>query len=80
MDADAPEYHGTGEIKLESSDRASGYWTTRADTDPTLKARSPGVYWRAAPDDLCIMDGRDDQNRAALIAVRLAQWKSVRSA
>jgi len=80
LDADAPEYHGTGEIKLESSDRASGYWTTRADTDPSLKARTSGVYWRAASDDMSIMDGRDDQKRAALIAERLAQWKSVRSA
>jgi hypothetical protein len=80
MDADAPEYNGTGEIKLESSDRASGYWTTRVDSDASLNARTSGVYWRAGPDDMSIMDGRDDRKRAALIAERLAQWRSVRNA
>ncbi len=80
LDPDAPQLHGTGEIKLESADRASGYWTTRADNDPNLKARTSGVYWRADPDDLSILDGRDDQKRAALIAERLTQWKSVRNA
>lgn len=80
LDPDAPQLHGTGEIRLESSDRASGYWITRADSDPNLKARTSGVYWRADPDDLGILDGRDDQKRAALIAERLTQWRSVRSA
>jgi hypothetical protein len=69
-----------GEIRLESADRASGYFTTRADADPDLNARTAGVYWRADPDDIGILDGRDDQKRAALIAERLAQWKSVRNA
>src|SRR5262245_65071609 len=80
LDPNAPQLHGTGEIKLESADRAAGHWTTRCDTDPDLKARTSGVYWRADPDDANILDGRDDQKRAALIAERLAQWKSVRSA
>ena len=30
--------------------------------------------------DLSILDGRDDQKRVALIAERLAQWRSVRNA
>ena len=30
MDPDAPQLDGTGEIRLESADRASGYWTTRS--------------------------------------------------
>src|SRR5262245_15738796 len=80
VDANAPQLHGTGEIRLESPDRASGYFTTRADTDPNVNARTAGVYWRADPDDLSILDGRDDQKRAALIAERLANWKSVRNA
>jgi hypothetical protein len=80
LDANAPQLHGTGEIKLESADRASGYFTTRSDTDPNVNARTSGVYWRADPDDVAILDGRDDQKRAALIAERLAQWKSVRNA
>ena len=70
----------SGEIRLESADRASGYFTTRADTDPNVNARTAGVWWRADPDDMSILDGRDDQKRAALIAERLTQWKSVRNA
>jgi hypothetical protein len=80
LDPDAPQLHGTAEIKLDSADRASGYWTTRADNDPNLKARTSGVYWRADPDDMSVLDGRDDQKRAALITERLTQWKSVRNA
>jgi hypothetical protein len=80
LDTNAPQLHGTGEIKLESADRASGYFTTRSDTDPNVNARTSGVYWRADPDDVPILDGRDDQKRAALIAERLAQWKSVKNA
>jgi hypothetical protein len=79
LDPNAPQLYGTGEIKLESTDRASGYFTTRADADPNLNARTAGVYWRADPDDIRILDDRDDQKRAALIAKRLTQWKSVRN-
>ena len=78
LDPNAPQLHGVGEIRLESGDRASGYFTTRSDTDPNVNARTSGVYWRAHPDDTGILDGRDDQKRAALIAERLTQWKSVR--
>jgi hypothetical protein len=80
LDPNAPRLEGIGEIRLESADRAAGYFTTRADTDPNLNARTSGVYWRADPDDIRILDDRDDQRRAALIAERLAQWKSVRNA
>jgi hypothetical protein len=45
-----------------------------------VNARTAGVYWRADPDDLGILDGRDDRTRAALIAERLAQGKSIRMA
>src|SRR4029450_1681047 len=40
----APQLYGTGEIRLESADRAEGYWTTRSDTHPEVKARTSGVY------------------------------------
>ena len=80
LDPNAPQLEGVGEIRLESGDRASGYFTTRADTDPHVNARTAGIWWRADPNDMGIMDGRDDQRRAALIAERLTQWKSVRSA
>jgi hypothetical protein len=75
-DPNAPQLHGTGEIRLESADRAAGYFTTRSDTDPHVNARTSGVYLRANPDDLSILDGRDDRRRAELIAERLAQWRS----
>ena len=80
LDPNAPQLHGVGEVRLDSSDRASGYFTTRSNTDPHLNARTSGVYWRADPDDLSILDGREDRKRAALIAERLANWKSVRDA
>jgi hypothetical protein len=79
-DPDAPELNGTGEIRLESADRATGYWTTRSDADATLHLRTSGVYLRAAPEDADILDGRDDQQRAALIAERLSSWKSIANA
>ena len=31
---DAPQLEGTGEIKVETADRATGYWTTQSDRDP----------------------------------------------
>jgi hypothetical protein len=79
-DPDSPQLHGTGEVRLESEDRAAGYWTTRADTRPEINARTVGVYWRADPEDLSILDGRDDKKRAELIAERLRDWKSIADA
>ena len=79
LDANAPQLYGVGEVRIESADRASGYWTTRMESDPQLNARTSGVYWRADPDDLGILDGRDDRKRAALIAARLKQWETFRN-
>ena len=76
----APQLHGTGEIRIESADRAAGYWTTRSDTDPNVNERTSGVYLRADPEDMTILDGRDDRRRAELIAERLRHWKSVANA
>ena len=77
MDPNAPQLEGTGEIRMETADHASGYWTTRADTRAKVNERTAGVFWRADPEDLSILDGRDDQRRAELIAERLTQWKSL---
>jgi CAP12/Pycsar effector protein, TIR domain len=77
MDPDAPQLHGTGEIRVESADRASGYWTTRSDSQPELNARTSGVYWRTDPEDLSILDGPDDRRRAELISEMLRRWKSM---
>ncbi|RPH72821.1 MAG: nucleotide-binding protein [Myxococcaceae bacterium] len=76
-DPTAPQIEGTGEIRLESADRATGYWITRADPGP--QSRTAGVYLRADPADLSILDGRDDRQRAKLIAERLKRWKSISS-
>ena len=73
----APQLEGTGEIRLESADRASGYWTTRSDTDPQLRERTAGVYLRADPDDMGTLDGGDALARAELLALRLREWKAI---
>src|SRR5678815_1061354 len=64
---DAPQLEGTGEIRIESPDRAAGYWTTRSDTHTEVNARTSGVYLRADPGDMSILDGSDDRQRAELI-------------
>jgi len=78
-DPNAPQLEGTGEILIETADRAAGYWITRSDRAPELNARTSGVYMRADPEDLTILDGDDDRRRAELIAERLTRWKSVTS-
>jgi Predicted nucleotide-binding protein containing TIR-like domain len=75
---DAPQLEGTGEIRLESPDRASGYFTTRVDAQ-NVNTRTAGVFLRAEPADWGILDGRDDRQRAELIAERLRHWKSMKS-
>lgn len=76
---DAPQLHGTGEIRLETADRASGYFTTLSESQPEVNARTAGVYLRADPEEVSVLDGRDDQQRATLIAERLKHWKAIRS-
>jgi hypothetical protein len=80
LDPDAPELHGTGEIRLENADRASGYWITRSDGPLKVNTRTVGVYLRAEPSDLETLDGSDDEQRVQLIADRLKRWKSIKSA
>jgi Predicted nucleotide-binding protein containing TIR-like domain len=76
----APQYEGTGEIRLESADRATGYWTTRSDKDPGLNARTAGIYLRADASDLQVLDAGSEEERAELIAQRLGEWKSAANA
>jgi hypothetical protein len=76
LDPDAPQLEGNGEIRLESADRASGWFTTRGEK---VNARTSGVYLRAEPADLSVLDGRDDQKRRELIGERLQSWKSMKS-
>jgi hypothetical protein len=71
---DTPQFEGVGEIKLESSNRGSGYWTTRSE-NPHVNTRTSGVYVRADDEDLRTLDEGDDAARAALIASRLDRWR-----
>ena len=73
----APQLEGSGEITLESADRANGYWTTRSERDTSLKARTSGVYLRAEAADLALLDSGSEEERAELIARRLREWKSL---
>jgi hypothetical protein len=73
----APQLEGTGEIRLEDTDRASGYWTTRSEVDPQLHERTSGVYLRADPDDMRVLEGNDVEARAELIALRLREWQRI---
>jgi len=75
----APQLDGTGEIRVESTDRAAGFFTTHADARPEANARTAGVYVRAEPGDLSILDGSDERQRAKLIATRIRDWKSIRT-
>ena len=71
----APELEGTGEILLESVDRANGYWTTRSVGPTDFHAKTSGIYLRADPGDMAVLDGDDSAARTALIERRLDQWK-----
>jgi Predicted nucleotide-binding protein containing TIR-like domain len=79
-DPNAPQLEGSGEISVESADRASGYWTTRSERDPGLNARTAGVYRRADPADLQVLEGGSAEERAQLIAQRLREWQAAANA
>ena len=73
----APQLEGTGEIRLEDADRASGYWTTRSETDAQLHERTAGIYLRADPADMRTLDEGDPQSRLDLLSQRLREWKAI---
>src|ERR1043165_6403034 len=60
LNPDAPQLEGTGEIRIESAERGSGYFITRSDAQ-NLNTRTSGVYLRASLLDMSILDGEDDQ-------------------
>jgi hypothetical protein len=70
---------GTGEVRLETADRAAGYFTTLSDMQRDLNARTSGTYLRADPADIAIMEGGEARQRAALIAERLGDWQAIRN-
>jgi hypothetical protein len=72
----APQLEGTGEIRLETTDRGTGYWSTQSDRDINLHARTSGIYLRAAHEDLHVLDQAPPDDRAKLIARRLDEWRA----
>jgi hypothetical protein len=77
---DVPQLYGVAEIRVETADRASGYWTTRSERDPGLNSRTAGVFLRADPSDLEVLDSGSEEERAQLIEQRLSEWKSAANA
>lgn len=73
----APQLQGTAEIKLESVDRADGYFITRSDGPDAFEARTSGVYLRADPGDKALLDSGEPTERVALIERRLQEWKAM---
>ena len=55
--------------------RANGYFITRSDGANAFHAKTSGIYLRADPDDMAVLDGDDAAARAALIERRPEQWK-----
>lgn len=72
----APALEGAGEIILESAGQARGYWTTRSDSDPSLRAKINGVYVRADAGDWAVLDSGTGEERAELIRLRLEEWNA----
>ena len=77
LDPGAPQIEGTGEILLENADRARGFWITRCDQPTMVNTRTVGVYLRAEPGDLTVLDGTDNRQRVKLIEDRLEHWKGL---
>ncbi len=72
--ADAPRFDGTGEIKLESVDRAAGEYTIRVGDRAEPPVRTSGVYLRADAADWAVLESGGVEERRALIAQRLQDW------
>lgn len=73
----APTFEGTGEIRLESPDRANGWFTTRSESDAGVHERTAAVYIRADPGDMVMLDSGAPQERADLLARRLQEWLAI---
>ena len=77
-DQDAPEFEGTGEIKLESVDRANGYYiVTRSNSPEHFHVKTSGIYLRADPGDKAVLDSTNAAERAALLQRRIEEWRAL---
>jgi hypothetical protein len=76
---DAPQFFGKGEIKLESTKRASGYFTVHSDGEVDPRERKAAVYLRAEPEDVRIMtDDVEIERRKEVIQRQLERRQALR--
>jgi hypothetical protein len=79
-DPNAPEFEGTGEIKLDSVDRANGYYIVTSSNSPEhFHVKTSGIYLRADPGDKTVLDSTDASARAALLQRRIEEWRALSS-
>jgi len=73
----APSFEGTGEIRLESPDRANGWFTTRSESDPNVHEKTSALYLRADEADMATLEGGSPSDRTKLLARRLEEWQAI---
>ena len=73
----APTFEGTGEIRLESADRANGWFTTRSESDAAVHEKTAALYLRADERDIAILDSGAPKDRADLLTRRLQEWQAI---
>jgi predicted nucleotide-binding protein with TIR-like domain len=77
-DPNATEFEGTGEIKIESVDRANGYYLGRlSGGGEHVQVKTSGIYIRSDPGDKAVLDSNDAGARAALLQRRIEEWRSL---
>jgi hypothetical protein len=77
-DPNAPEFEGTGEIRLESVDRANGYYLgSLSRGGDHVQVKTSGIYLRADPHDKAVLDSNDAAERLSLIQRRIEEWRSL---
>ena len=73
----APQLEGTGEIRVESRRPRERLLDDAVGSRPRTECPNRGVYLRADPSDLQVLDGGSEEERAhAFIGQRLSEWKS----
>ena len=77
-DPNAPEYEGTGEIRLESVDRANGYYLgSFSSGGDHVHVKTSGIYLRADSHDKAVLEGTDAAERLSLIQRKIEEWRSL---
>lgn len=75
----APQFFGKGEIKLESTKGATGYFTVHSDGEVDPRERKAALYFRAEPEDVRIMtDDAEIERRREVIQRQLDRRQTLR--